>query len=274
MEKKQIIEIENMVHDMKSRKQVQLNRIEELSEYSKYRLQRKKSSNGTWHYTSVCRGEGSRLYLGSDNSDAVIAIKEYCYLNKSLKVINKNLKALEDSLAQMEETDYDHINSLLPDTYRNPKIQGLCSGNKKALQWKEKAEALKARHEIYKPEELTVTTDDGNKVRSKSEGMIYNYLLSAGVAFVYELPMKLRNGMVWPDFTLLSEQDYSTEIIIEHQGLMGNDYYRKRFGDKVYKYIQEGYVQGDNIFLTFDSADGGLDITPIKDIVRNKIKIY
>lgn len=272
MEKKLIIEIENMIQDLNIRRLAQLDRIEELSEFSSYRLQRKKSSNGTWHYTSVRRGKGSKIYLGSDKNDKVTAIKEYCYLNKSIKVINQNLEVLTNSLRQLEDSDYDSINTLLPEVYRNARIGVAHAKDNNAQNWKEKAEALKARYEVYKPEELTVTTDDGNLVRSKSEGMIYNYLLSAGIAFVYELPMKMSTGTVWPDFTLLSEHDYSTEIIIEHQGLMANDYYRKRFADKIYKYIQAGYVQGNNIFFTFDSRDGGLDISPIKDIVRNKIK--
>ena len=54
--------------------------------------------------------------------------------------------------------------------------------------------------------------------------------------------------------------------------MMHDDYYRKRFSEKVYRYIQDGYVPGVNLFLTFDSRGGGFDKTPIEDIVRNKIK--
>ena len=115
-------------------------------------------------------------------------------------------------------------------------------------------------------------TEDGNKVRSKSEGMIYNYLLSRGVAFVYELPMRLRGRTIVPDFTILSEIDCKTEIIIEHQGMMDVDTYRGRFADKVHRYIREGFTPGVDLFFTFDNADGGLDMRPIEDIVRNHIK--
>ena len=89
--------------------------------------------------------------------------------------------------------------------------------------------------------------------------MIYNELLSKGVTFIYEMPFNLGGRTVYPDFVLLSEIDYRTEIIIEHQGLMSNEVYRKRFNDKLYNYLCNGYVQGINIFYTFDTINGGFD---------------
>ena len=273
MEKRFIHEIENQIRDSRIQAAAQLDRLKEISDCEKFQLKRKQSTCGNWLYCAINKENKQQSYLGKDEVAMVAAIKEYRYLNQSTRIINRNIEILSKALESLKEDDYDSINSLLPETYRNPVIKGMCSGCDKTAGWKEKAEALKARYEIYRPEELTITTDDGNLVRSKSEGLIYNYLLSAGVTFIYELPMKLRTGTMWPDFTLLSEQDYKTEIIIEHQGMMGYDFYRKSFADKVFKYIQEGYVQGQNIFYTFDSADGGLDITPVKDILRSKIKL-
>ena len=137
---------------------------------------------------------------------------------------------------------------------------------------KKKAESYKARFEPYKPEQLIVKTIDNTYVRSKSEGMIYNLLLSLGITFVYELPLKTKTRLFLPDFTILSEIDYETEIIIEHLGMMSQTYYRNKNFNKLMDYMKEGYLQGVNIFYTFDYLDGGVDLSPIFDIISIKIR--
>ena len=252
-------------------KAVQSLRLKELGKDADVLLKRHRAESDSFYYYAVKRGDVCTSYLGSENSAKLNAVREYRYYNHSIKRISDNISAIESALKRIKATDYESINKSLPAMYKNPQLS-VGDSNSSASKWKEKAEALKSRYEIYRPEELTIKTDDGNYVRSKSEGMIYNYLLTMGVPFVYELPLRLGRSTVFPDFTLLSEIDSSTEIIIEHQGMMGNDYYRNRFSDKVYRYLQDGYVPGINILFTFDGLDGSLDITPIEDLVMNHIK--
>ena len=60
--------------------------------------------------------------------------------------------------------------------------------------------------------------------------------------------------------------------LIEHQGMMNSNSYSRRFNDKVYDYLRAGYISGVNFFYTFDTYDGGLNLAPIEDIVRLKIR--
>ena len=259
------------LEELKTTRDAQIPKLNELEKYRGLYLRGKRVSSGKWYYSAYESSSLKHRYLGGDDNEEVKKIKELRYLDFYINRVDKNIDLVQNTLKRIQNTDYDSINELLPVNYKNPKLNTTVSSNKAAL-WKERAEGIKEKHGLFRAHELKVTVNDGNKVRSKSEGMIYNYLLSVNATFVYELPLLIEGKTIFPDFTVLSEKGDYKEIIIEHQGLMGDDYYRKRFSDKVYLYLRNGYVPGINILYTFDTSDGGLDITPVVDLVRNHIK--
>lgn len=272
MKERVFYELEAYLMELRDLKAVQSKRRNEIVSKKDIRLKRRRASNDRWYYYGHRAGDSKLKFMGSDGDNLINEIKEIRYLDKSLEIVCRNIDVVENALKKMSGTDYDSVNAMLPETYRDARI-GLTEGGKAtARKWKESAEAFKATRDVYRPEDLKVRTDDGSMVRSKSEGMIYNYLLSIGVNFVYELPMRINNRFVVPDFTILSEVNNKTEIIIEHQGMMDNEYYRNKFGEKVYMYLKAGFVQGQNIFYTFDNSDGGFDKRPIEMIVRNSVR--
>ena len=93
-----------------------------------------------------------------------------------------------------------------------------------------------------------------------------------GITFVYELPTKVGSKIRYPDFTILSEVDYKTTILIEHQGMLDQEIYRNHFKNRICDYWYAGYIQGVNIFFTFSRIDGSLDMEPILDIIQLKIR--
>lgn len=272
MENRTIATLKEYYDELQSRRLVQEKRREMLTPHRRVVMSRNKAPNNRWYYYSRNINDKDKSYLGVGNTTEINEIKELRFLDKSISLIDKNIDIVGKALSKIQRTDYESVNNMIPDTYRGAELGYGINSSEKARAWKDKAEAIKAASGIFRPEELKVWTDDGKKVRSKSEGMIYNYLLSRGVAFVYELPMRLRGRTAFPDFTILSEIDYKTEVVIEHQGLMDFGDYRNRFADKVHRFIHEGFTPGVDIFFTFDNADGGLDMRPIKDIVRNHIK--
>lgn len=252
--------------------QKQIARINELSEYHGIELHPIHSSSGHCFYSAKKKGEKKYKYIGGDEDPIVKGIKELRYLEKSVSVLEKNNRLIRQLLKGYYPANMKSINILLPKVYQNTQSINYKADSHKALTWKEKACAYKARFEPYKPEQLTVPTIDGTFVRSKSEALIYNLLVSLGVVFVYELPLKTKTRMFLPDFTILSEIDYETEIIIEHLGMMSKEFYRNENFDKIMDYMKENYVQGVNIYYTFDYMDGGLDLTCIFDIISLKIR--
>lgn len=269
-----------ILNEMVQTERAQRARFAELKEYDGLQLKPDKVKNGITYYavaTGVSK-DGRRIYdyLGKDINETVKLIKEARYLKKSLKIIDKNIRALNRVLAVLKEVDSESINRQLPKTYRGALHEASSQIDPRAAFWKKDAEARKAAHiaayGVYHPEELNVPTDDGTMVRSKSEALIYNLLLRMGITFVYELPLKMKYKTRFPDFTLLSEVDFRTEILIEHQGKMKDAEYRGRHSERIYDYLCEGYVAGVNIFYTYDDINGGLNTNVIHDIIKLKIR--
>ena len=247
-------------------------RAKELEGYEKYTLKRKRRKSGKEYYYRKDGGKSHQKYLGNASDAEVRKIKEAHYLRKSIKVLRADIALIGAAVEGLRGVGYDDIEEMLPDVYRGAGIRNARSRNKRAADWKARAEAYKATFKPWKPEELKIRTRDGNLVRSKSEALIYNTLLDLGVTFVYELPLKVGDKTFYPDFTILSETDCKTTIIIEHQGKMNDDEYRNRFFEKLYDYWKAGYIQGINIFFTFDGPGGSLDMTPVTDVVDRYIR--
>lgn len=213
------------LRDIKNRqgkRALQLKGLESVS--LKYRIHQ---SGKPYYY--IRDDSGSLEYLGDESCEKVRNIKEAHYLKKSLSIIDRDISALEKTLKSITPIGYDDVNGRLPKAYRGARVNSTATADEKRRAWKEKALAYKSRFNVYKPEELKIPTNDGSKVRSRSEGYIYNLLNDLGVTFVYEMPIKIGSKVFWADFVILSEIDDTTEIIIEHQGLMDDSGYRERF---------------------------------------------
>lgn len=255
-------------------KEIQEKKYHQISAHEKSVLKVRQDPSGKQYYSVQRKGAKKFSYLGNSSVKEVNDIKEAKYLKKSLSRIEANIQLLKFAAEKLESVDYDAVNMSLPAVYRDPSLSYAFAGtvNRKAARWKQMMESRKAEYEVFRPEELKVRTDDGMYVRSKSEAMIYNTLLSMGITFVYEMPLVINGKLYRPDFVVLSEIDYEILIIIEHQGMMNDEQYRNRFCEKLCQYYIAGYIQGINIFFTFDSSDGGFDKTPVEDIIRTRIK--
>ena len=111
-------------------------------------------------------------------------------------------------------------------------------------------------------------------VRSKNEAIIYNMLLSYDIPFYYEKPIKLKDsaGMrveVSPDFTILTHD--GKIIIHEHFGMLHEQDYRMNFADKIWLYLQNGFVLWRNLFITTNGENDSIDTASIDYMIKNFI---
>lgn len=276
MVRKYLIATQKVLNSLIQIQERQNARLKELEEYGGLNLKVDGISAGRAYYsvskTNASRGTRKYKYLGKEPNDTVRRVKEVKHLEKALKILGKNIYVLEKVIAEVKPVDRDSVDQMLPAVYRKAVLAAPAQKDPRAVHWKKQAEAYKATFEPYHPEELIHPTDDGTMVRSKSEALIYNFLLRLGITFVYELPVKTRTRTRFPDFTLLSEVDYKTVILIEHQGMMNEPEYRDRFRDRVYDYLKANYISGINIYYTFDSIDGSVNMMPILDIIKLKIR--
>lgn len=250
-------------------------RLKELDSYVDKRLRVRRYPDGKEYFCEklkVSKDGRATKYLGDGRNETVQKVKEAKYLSKSITTLGKDIKILQSVVDGLSEVDQGTINEMLPATYRIREISTSNMCSKKASEWRLQMLAYKDRFTVYRPEDLKHKTDDGTMVRSKSEAIIYNLLLRLGITFVYELPIRTASKTFFPDFSILSEIDYTSVILLEHQGMMDDANYRERFKEKVYEYLRAGYVQGVNIFYTFDRLDGGIDTDPILDMIKIKIR--
>ena len=216
----------------------------------------------------LSNGSRSRKYLGTDRCPEVKAIKAARYYKKLLQVLDRDIQLLETIDKDFIIPDHEGINGLLPKVYRSEMPPFVIHASKEAAEWKKQKEAEKAQYEPYRPEDLKYTALDGTKMRSLSETLIANYLLSLGITFVYELPLEHHGKRIRPDFTILSPVDNKTVIIIEHQGAMGNEDYHGKYIRTLLFYLNTEFVPNKDVFFTFNHLNGSLDLRQIDCILH------
>ena len=103
----------------------------------------------------------------------------------------------------------------------------------------EVAAALKLEIPLFLEDGLIHRTSKGHLVRSKSELVIAEALLSAGVDYEYEKPLTLGSITRYPDFTI--EDDISGRTVYwEHLGMLENSGYRASWDKKYSWYLSNG----------------------------------
>ncbi len=109
-------------------------------------------------------------------------------------------------------------------------------------------------------ENLIHRTETGHMVRSKSELVIANLLHREGIAYQYEQPLEgeAAPGRLHPDFTFTDAG--GDRIVWEHLGMMDDPDYVRGWKWKQEWYLKNGYVPGQNLFVSEERKGQGLDM--------------
>ncbi|WP_254699780.1 AAA family ATPase [Trinickia violacea] len=101
---------------------------------------------------------------------------------------------------------------------------------------------IKVRNKsVFLDEKLIYLTENGELVRSKSEWIIADKLKAAGIKYQYEQPLVLDGIERSPDFTIRDE-DAGTVWYWEHNGMLSDDEYKKRWERKKAAYRKAGIL--------------------------------
>lgn len=112
-------------------------------------------------------------------------------------------------------------------------------------------------------------TADGTHVRSKSEVLVYNMLLSAGKHPVYEQILTLGDISAKPDFTISTD---AGNIYWEHLGMLGNYEYKKNWERKKNLYAEHNISEElGNLVLSQDELSGAIDTQKINKLIYEKL---
>ena len=131
-------------------------------------------------------------------------------------------------------------------------------------------EVLFSNKSVFLDNNLIYRSERGELVRSKSEWIIADNLYHAGIDFQYEQPLILKGIERFPDFTIVDD-DSGMTWYWEHNGMLSNDEYRKRWLRKLEAYrdhdilpLADGGGENGTLLITEEKEGVGLDANEIK----------
>ena len=220
-----------------------------------------------YYLTSYDNRKEKRRYLGKKEEKLRKNLQEKHYLKKALTNCSKNL----EMLLQIRESYYpvDPCEVVKNDAlaYQDQEQSNeLVYGNQSNERWRQRKFSIKNNYSPYRKNELRHIAIDGTVTRTKSEALIVNLLIEKSVTFVYEVPMRFKGILKSPDF-LIYDRKNNREVILEHMGRMDKESYREDQYDKLGLYIASGWVPNVNLILTFDDANGNINIPAISKVI-------
>ena len=121
------------------------------------------------------------------------------------------------------------------------------------------------KNEKYYEENLIYKSKKGDFVRSKSELIIADKLFDKGISYEYEQEFIRDGKKKILDFTITYMGD---EYIWEHYGMMSNANYKKKWQDKKIWYAEYGFIEGQNLIVTYEYANAGFNSQEIDELIE------
>lgn len=228
-----------------------------------------KRKNGQTYFSMYVKSDGKRgrKYLGKSNSISFVNEFKSAYNDMLLKILKADLKLLNEFKKKFRPFSPADVKSELSPCVQKLSTPSFFSEKMKELfSWANENYPRNTR-EFGKQK---IYAKDGRRVRSKSECIIYNALLDAGIPFRYDSLFPLMDPLndisqKAPDF--LFKCFDGTYIIWEHAGMLGDAGYASDFSDRLRIYTVNGYELNVNLFITSDYVDGGINSEALQDLI-------
>lgn len=225
-----------------------------------------KSKDKTYYKWYVRDNRNCRRYLRRKERELAKKLAHKSLIQAHLKDINCELKALDAYLDKHCES------SFLKKLTVSPGIGELIASGEILPPSGLKEELEKWANEAYEmnpkfSKERNIQTEQGIKVRSKSEAIILMILTMYHIPFRYECRLDIGSRTFYPDFTI--RHPLTGEFFYwEHCGMMDKPMYRSDYMNKMHVYINNGILPDHNLILTYESEEYPLDIAIVMDKVR------
>ena len=244
-------------------------RLDHLKDYKGSYLRRVNPGKKKYYYLVRHRGSKTYRYLGLSGQQEITNVREVRFLEEAIRRIDRNIALMKTLADGFISFDPSSICESLPKIYRCkvPPVSDLYE--REGARWKADRLKYQKRFPENYPENKRHTTTDRVMVKTISELTLYEMFKAAGLVQVYELPLAMNDygPPLYPDFTILSPVDMKTEIIVEFAGRLDSWSYCKDFGERVSRYINNGYIPGVNLFFVFGDKDGNIDSSQIERVI-------
>lgn len=233
---------------------------------------RTKHDGNEVQYFKRNKGETAGCYLGKKDTEQIRKLEEKLYykeLSDTAKQEEAYLKKIKKTLEKMK--DYNSVFLSIPLEKRH-----LISPYEHEMPVEDE-EWIRLFNKKQVSSEIKLISQNGEHVRSKSELIIADRLKTAGIPYFYEDPLILNekdkiNCLYWhPDFRVQNVRT-GKQYYWEHFGMLDNPEYCKSCQEKLELYAHYGYFPGDNLIITSESSNHGLNLEYVDCLIERYLK--
>ena len=212
--------------------------------------------------------DGTLKLLNASDQKLIGDLIQKRYLEKVLNATQKEISALRRAIKQYTEITAEQIFYQLKED-RQKFVKPIVQTDEQYVRdWLATPYTPKG----FDEGDPVFPTRKGERVRSKSEMIIADRLLANGIPYKYECPIMVNGKIIHPDFTILRVSDRKI-LYLEHCGKADDpDYAEKRIVRRINDYGQAGIIQGDNLFLTFESSKTPFDVRVLDQMITRCFK--
>lgn len=230
------------------------------------------------------KGEKEQKYIRKQDYELLKTIIKEEIAYNTVHVLKWNIRKIDKLIKQLKFYDITAVTAQLSRAYKEAiKEIGGVEASRPLPEPSEEIDSSIPSENPFNRKNLKYPLSNGIMVRSKSEALIGEFLLAAGIPFRYEKALELASvyedeagfkqtslERVFPDFTIfLPNGDI---ILWEHEGLVDNMDYRKRNLRKVMLYFDNGYYVPHNLIITMEGGDNSFDSDAVLRIINGVLK--
>lgn len=211
-----------------------------------------------------------RTYIPSGEVETAKALAEKGYFEAALAKAKRELAVVSLFLTKYPARHFEDVyEGLIP--ARRKLISPL---NEPAEVFAERWLAEEYPHMGFREGDVWYVTARGEKVRSKSELIIADWLYNQGIPYRYEYPLTLwdpargREVTLHPDFMILDPVTRKC-YYLEHFGMMDDEGYCRNALEKIALYEANGYFEGEQMLYSFESASLPLNIRQLAHKIQH-----
>lgn len=218
------------------------------------------------YYHRKPKGKMNGDYLHKQEKEIAQRLAQKSYDEKILRLVTKRIKQFQTILKDYKNDEIEKI-YLAENPFRQELVIPVQpTWQQTVAQWQEEPYHGKT----FREDAPFIMTNRNERVRSKTERMIANYLNQHNIPYKYECPLFLKPyGIVYPDFTLLSEKT-GKEVYWEHEGKMDDLDYARKAVKKIELYQANDILVGDRLILTFETTNSVLN----EDTIEKMVSLY
>jgi hypothetical protein len=270
---------ETLLNEMETEQKL-LNYYESIITEDKTILYLKEPENRPKQFFYRKVGEKQIHYIKKSESDKLMEIFISAFNRKAADILRANIGLMTDFSHEYKDYDSESIMKEMKTPYRKAAEDLAMSFNEEDKSIYINS-ALQSENDYRMARQYAVS--NGLIVRSKSEALIAEYLLAAGIPFKYEVALDLEASYfdeagfehivterVYPDFTIYLPD--GNVMLWEHEGMMDKEDYRKRNLYKMMLYYRNGYYVPHNLIFTMESNDRLFDSGAARRIVDGFLK--